>query len=41
MTNGWRFNPWFKRDSVRLLTSAQKPPADIARELGVPRNSLY
>jgi transposase len=31
----------FKREAVRLLEQGEKPPADIARELGIKRNQLY
>ena len=31
----------FKLEAVRLLQSGEKPAADLARELGVPRNRLY
>jgi transposase len=31
----------FKVEAVRLLERGDKPPADLARELGVPRNKLY
>lgn len=31
----------FKREAVRLLDKGDKPPADIARELGINRNQLY
>ncbi|MFQ5546525.1 MAG: transposase [Acidiferrobacterales bacterium] len=31
----------FKLEAVRLLESANKPAADLARELGVRRNQLY
>ena len=29
------FSSEFKREAVRLLETSQKPPADLARELGV------
>jgi hypothetical protein len=29
------FSPEFKREAVRLLETSQKPPTDLARELGV------
>ena len=35
------FTAQFKREAVRLLETSQKPPADLARELGVRRNQLY
>lgn len=31
----------FKLEAVRLLELGKKPPADIARELGIKRNQLY
>jgi transposase len=31
----------FKLEAVRLLEQGDKPPADIARELGIKRNQLY
>jgi transposase len=31
----------FKLEAVRLLKLGEKPAADLARELGVPRNQLY
>lgn len=36
-----RFTPEFKRQAVQLLNAGQRPAADIARELGIPRNRLY
>lgn len=36
-----RFTAEFKREAVRLLKSAGKPAAVVARELGIPRNRLY
>lgn len=36
-----RFTPEFKRQAVQLLTAGQRPAAELARELGVPRNRLY
>lgn len=33
-----RFTPEFKRQAVLLLNAGQRPAAEIARELGVPRN---
>jgi transposase-like protein len=41
MTKRKSFSPEFKREAVRLLETSQKPPADLARELGVRRNQLY
>ena len=35
------FTPEFKREAVRLLELGERPPSDIARELGIPRNKLY
>lgn len=31
----------FKLEAVRLLEEGRKPPADLARELGINRNQLY
>jgi transposase len=31
----------FKLEAVRLLQLAEKPAAQVARELGLPRNRLY
>lgn len=36
-----RFTAEFKRHAVELLNAGQRPAADIARELGIPRNRLY
>ena len=36
-----RFTPEFKRQAVLLMNAGQRPAAEIARELGVPRNRLY
>jgi len=33
-----RFTPEFKRQAVQLLNAGQRPAAEIARELGIPRN---
>ena len=41
MTKRKSFSSEFKREAVRLLDASQKPPADLARELGVRRNQLY
>jgi transposase len=38
MTKRKSFSPEFKREAVRLLETAQKSSADLARELGVRRN---
>jgi transposase-like protein len=35
------FSSEFKREAVRLMESSGKPAADLARELGIPRNRLY
>ncbi len=35
------FTREFKREAVRLLEQGSKPAAQLARELGVPRNRLY
>ena len=35
------FNREFKIEAVRLLDQRDKPAAELARELGVPRNKLY
>jgi transposase len=34
-------HPEFKRQAVHLLNAGQRPAAEIARELGIPRNRLY
>ncbi len=36
-----RFTHEFKLEAVRLLEAGGRPAAEIARELGVPRNRLY
>ena len=36
-----RFTQEFKLEAVRLLEAGSRPAAEIARELGVPRNRLY
>jgi transposase len=36
-----RFTPEFKQQAVQLLNAGQRPAAEIARELVVPRNRLY
>ena len=36
-----RFPREFKREAVRLSEQGQRPAAEIARELGIPRNRLY
>lgn len=35
------YSPEFKREAVRLLLQGDKQAAQLARELGVPRNKLY
>ena len=35
-----RFTPEFTRQAVQLLNAGQRPAAEIARELGIPRNRL-
>ena len=39
MTKRKGFSAEFKREAVRLLERSQKPPSDLARELGVRRIS--
>lgn len=41
MTKRKQFSAEFKREAVRLMASSEKLPADLARELGIPRNRLY
>ena len=36
-----RFSKEFKVEAVRLLESGQKPPTQLALELGINRNQLY
>lgn len=36
-----RFSKEFKLEAVRLLELGQKPPTQLALELGVARNQLY
>jgi transposase len=36
-----RFTAEFKREAVRLMEGGDKPVAQLALELGVPRNRLY
>lgn len=36
-----KFTAEFKREAVRLLQTAGKPAAVVARELGIPRNRIY
>ena len=35
------FSREFKLEAVRLLDEGKKPPAELARELGIRRNQLY
>jgi len=35
------FSREFKLEEVRLMEEGKKPPAELARELGVRRNQLY
>ncbi len=35
-----RFTQEFKLEAVRLLEAGRRPAAELARELGVPRNRL-
>lgn len=41
MTKRKRFTREFKLEAIRLLEAGEKKAADLARELGVPRNRLY
>ena len=41
MTKQNSFSREFKLEAVRLLELGERNAADIARELGVPRNRLY
>ncbi|HVC29391.1 MAG TPA: transposase [Gammaproteobacteria bacterium] len=41
MSKRQSFSREFKLEAVRLLELGEKPAADLARELGVPRNRLY
>ena len=41
MTKRKKYTSEFKREAVRLMESSEKPPADLARQLGVRRNQLY
>ena len=36
-----RFTAEFKREAVRLMERGDKPVAQLALELGLPRNRLY
>ncbi len=35
------FSRAFKLEAVRLMEEGKKPPAELARELGIRRNQLY
>ncbi len=35
------FSREFKLEAVRLMEEGKKPPAELARELGLRRNQLY
>lgn len=35
------FSKEFKQEAVQLLEQGKRPPAEIARELGINRNQLY
>ena len=35
------FSREFKLEAIRLMEAGDKKPAELARELGVPRNKLY
>jgi transposase len=35
------FTKEFKLEAVRLMETSQRPPAEIAMELGIRRNQLY
>ena len=41
MSKRQSFSREFKLEALRLLELGEKPAADLARELGVPRNRLY
>ena len=41
MTQRKKYTSQFKREAVRLMESSEKPPSDLARQLGVRRNQLY
>jgi transposase len=41
MAERQKYSREFKLEAVRLLGAGQKPAAELARELGVPRNKLY
>jgi transposase len=40
MAERQKYSREFKLEAVRLLEAGQKPAAELARELGVPRNKL-
>ena len=35
------FSKAFKEEAVRLMEQTDRPAAEIAREIGIPRNRLY
>ena len=41
MTKRKKYTSEFKREAIRLMESTEKPPSDLARQLGVRRNQLY
>jgi transposase-like protein len=41
MTTRNRYSREFKMEAVRLLDGGQRPAAEVARELGIPRSKLY
>lgn len=41
MTKRTTYTREFKAEAVRLLENGEKKPAQLARELGIPRNKLY
>ena len=41
MTKRKTFTREFKLEALRLLDSSEKRPAELARELAIPRNRLY
>ena len=41
MTKRKTFSRAFKLEALRLLEKGEKKAADLARELGIPRNRLY
>ncbi len=35
------YTPEFKQEAIRLMETSDRPAAQIARELGIPRRRLY